>query len=71
MPLATAASDEKAIVKCTTHALAEIAIQNNSANADFPITQLNSYEKRRHVFLIIGRPRELWNEDEGDVLVLY
>ncbi|KAF1951798.1 hypothetical protein CC80DRAFT_538548 [Byssothecium circinans] len=71
MPLATDVSDEERIAKCKAHVLAEIASRNTAGNSDFHIPQLNAHDQWQRVILIIDRPQELWNEDEGGFLAVY
>ncbi|KAF4831580.1 hypothetical protein CGCTS75_v005102 [Colletotrichum tropicale] len=75
MPLAVDASIEERIKKCRAHACAEIASREH-ADDTFHISRLINHvdwprSDWRRVIIIIDRPPELWNENEGGFLVVF
>ncbi|KAI0377078.1 hypothetical protein F5Y04DRAFT_264993 [Hypomontagnella monticulosa] len=70
MPLAPDISEEERIAKCKAHLLAEAASREATGNEDLFISQ-PSHDEWQWAILIIDRPPELWNEDEGGFLAVY
>lgn len=76
MPLAADASTDERITKCREHACAEIASRERADDV-FHISRLINHvdwprsEGWHRAIIIIDRPQELWNENEGGFLVVY
>jgi hypothetical protein len=71
MPLATNITEEERIEKCKAHFMAETAARDVAAVDGFHIPLLEANSQWQRAIVIIDRPQETWDEDEGGFLVVH